>query len=506
MSKLSRNILYNLGGQGLLLALSFVATRVVYRRLGDEALGVIYAGYLLNSLVSGALIAGLSQTLVREIAQNAQKDSRIVSQIISTANILFWTAYGCGVLVAWLGTPWVVENWLNIHHLDPTTAATAIRLMLTGSLVGLVTPLYSGISYGYENSWLVNAIDVSTAALRQFGTLVIIELGGGLLLITAWIAFSFFLAVPLYWLGLAPTVRWRTLFTFAWSKPIIQRTYRFATGMMLVTLTGLAQTQIDKLVVSRLLPVGAFGYYSFTQNTAQRTNALRAAVGTALMPSFSGLAASGEMKRLSRQYTIALDILSIGSLPLYAAVAFAFPFLLQFMFGEEVANQLRPVSTLLILASFMSSTTGPAYNLALAMGHSRLVARANLVSVILSIPTSIVLIFRWGLNGAGMSWVVYYFTWYLLLVPPVYRRCLGLSARQWFSFLGRLYTLLGATYGAGWVVLHAWNPGSIRATGITYTVATACCLILGYFMLHPSSKLRLQEILSNRTRFRLGIR
>jgi len=41
MSKLTKNIIFNLIGQSILLVLGFVAVRYIYRGLGEDALGII---------------------------------------------------------------------------------------------------------------------------------------------------------------------------------------------------------------------------------------------------------------------------------------------------------------------------------------------------------------------------------------------------------------------------------------------------------------------------------
>lgn len=55
MSRLSKNIVYNVIGQGLSLILSFVAVRFIFRGLGGDALGLIY----FNQSVSVALMLAL---------------------------------------------------------------------------------------------------------------------------------------------------------------------------------------------------------------------------------------------------------------------------------------------------------------------------------------------------------------------------------------------------------------------------------------------------------------
>lgn len=488
MSKLSRNILYNLVGQGLLLVLGFVATGVTYRQLGDEALGLIYAGYMLNTVLVGALVAGLSRTVVREIAHNLKHNAPYVDALIRTANLLFWTAYALLVLFAWLLIPWVVEHWLNIHTMDITLAIRSMRMMMAGSLLGIVTPFYSAIAYGNENTGISNIADVTTAVLRQIGTLIVISLGADLFMTSVWIAFSFFVALPIYWVGLQRFVASKVLFSFGWSRQVLRESAGFASGMLLVSMTNVIQGQLDKIVISRLLPVGVFGYYTFAANTAERAGAVRAAIGMAAMPSFSSQAAIGDLNALRAQYIKVQDLMSIAAVPVYGLVAFAFPFLLKLVFSAEIATHLGPTSALLVFATLLSSVISGAYNLAIARGQSRLIARSSIAALAISMPVSIGLIWRFGLTGAGFSLVVYWSYWCIDLVPRVYRQCLDLPVRDWFVYLSRILLATTATYGIGWIALQAWNLLSIPAILITYSAATISFAIAGYFLLSAGSK------------------
>lgn len=502
MSKLSRNILYNLTGQSLLLALSFVATRVTYRQLGDEALGLIYAGYMLNTVLVSALVAGLSRTVVREIAHNLKHNAPYVDALIRTANLLFWAAYALFVLFTWLLIPWIVEHWLNIHTMDITLAIRSMRMMMAGSLLGIVTPFYSAIAYGNENTGISNIADVTTAVLRQIGTLIVISLGADLFMTTAWIAFSFFVALPIYWVGLQRFVASKVLFSFGWSRQVLRESAGFASGMLLVSMTNVIQGQLDKIVISRLLPVGVFGYYTFASNTAQRAGAVRSAIGMAAMPSFSAQVATGDLDALRAQYFKVQDLLSIATVPLYALVAFSFPILLQLIFSPAVAASLGPTAALLVFATFLSSIISGAYNLAIAQGRSRLIAQTSLVALAISIPVSILLISWFGLAGAGFSLIVYWLYWFIDLMPRVYRQCLDLSSREWFGYLSRLLLATAATYGIGWAVLQTWNPSSIPAILISYMVATCVYAVVAYFLLSTASKQTLYRLLIALTQWR----
>ena len=71
MSRLSKNIVYNFFGQGLLLLLGFVAVKYVFKQLGEDALGIIYFTLTMNSVLCTVLELGISTTTVREVSAHS---------------------------------------------------------------------------------------------------------------------------------------------------------------------------------------------------------------------------------------------------------------------------------------------------------------------------------------------------------------------------------------------------------------------------------------------------
>ncbi len=64
MTRLTRNIIYNVAGQGLVLILSLIAVRFIFRRLGDDVFGIIFFNLVLTTVLASALELGISATIV----------------------------------------------------------------------------------------------------------------------------------------------------------------------------------------------------------------------------------------------------------------------------------------------------------------------------------------------------------------------------------------------------------------------------------------------------------
>ncbi len=76
MSRLKKNIIYNVFGRVSLVILSFVAVKFIYSGLGEDALGLIYFVLTLNALLSFVLEMGITTTTTREVSAHFENDSQ----------------------------------------------------------------------------------------------------------------------------------------------------------------------------------------------------------------------------------------------------------------------------------------------------------------------------------------------------------------------------------------------------------------------------------------------
>src|ERR1700738_3939070 len=72
MSRLFRNIAYNVMGQGLILILGFIGVKFIFSRLGADAFGIIYFNLILTGVLTTALELGVLVTPVRGAAAGGE--------------------------------------------------------------------------------------------------------------------------------------------------------------------------------------------------------------------------------------------------------------------------------------------------------------------------------------------------------------------------------------------------------------------------------------------------
>jgi O-antigen/teichoic acid export membrane protein len=166
------------------------------------------------------------------------------------------------------------------------------------------------------------------------------------------------------------------------------------------------------------------------------------------------------------------EIVSFGTLPLFAAMPFFATPVLRFALDAGVAAELLFPIALLATAFYMNGALQPLSALSLGAGRPDIAVRFNLYALALGLPAMVLLVRAYGLLGAGLGWVVYHVLAYAYSVPRIFRECLGESPRPWYAHaLGTLAVGL-ALYIAAFRSAQ-WMGGGLGALAVAYVAATA---------------------------------
>ena len=259
--------------------------------------------------------------------------------------------------------------------------------------------------------------------------------------------------------------------------------YKYSSRMMSITITSSIHMQSDRLIISKLLPIGDVGYYGVAYNVVSRSTMLTGSVSGAAFPSFSALFRSGNINGLMSQYRKFHDLVCFGIVPLFAVILFALIPLFSYLLNKDVAYTLLLPSALLSLGTYMNSTLNIPYIVTLAMGRPDIGARQNIYALFVVLPVTAILIYFLGLTGAGLSWVFYHIFAYSYGVRRTSRECLRVSVWKWYLHILKVLVLTGLTYGIAWLILSLIGSFSIFSLSIAYVLATIAFLIVSYFLI-----------------------
>lgn len=499
MTRLSRNLLYNLAGQFLLVSLGLVSVKFIYGRLGEDVFGIISFAQILSLTLVAALDLGISATTVREVSGHSQQERSQVIGLIKLASLLYWVA-SAGLAVAIVEVaPLLFGHWVNLRHLDRSSATQLIRILTVSVVVVLPRGLYRSVLQGLQRMGTCNALDVTAMASQQVGIFAIISAGGDAVELAMWISASSILGTIAYMVVVARKFGWRSLIP-GFRSAVAKRNFRFMGHMTVVTTLSFIQTQAGRMTISKLMPVGDLGLYSFASSTVSRVGFLPSAVSQSVYPSLVALFKSGDRIGLLTQYRKVQTLVSIGMVPVFAGIIFASGPAYRYAFNEGAARQLLLPTAVLCVGSFMSSVLTMPYIVSLAADEPQIAARANIWSSIIVLPATVILVIWMGLLGAAVSWVVYHVFVLAYMVPAVCRTCLDMKAKTWYLEFSKVVAVAAFAYGIVWWSVSVVGARSVSGLIIAYCVGSALFAGGAYALMGSSIRLLVAAVTTNVTR------
>jgi O-antigen/teichoic acid export membrane protein len=472
-------MIFNLMGQALILGLGFWGTRLVFHRLGEDTLGILYFTIAMYAVLIPVLDLGVSSTVVREVASHLDTDPEYVVRLSRTSTLFYWVSYAVLAVAIWLAAPWLVSRWITLRTLSQSVAVQSLRILGLSFVLMLPRSLYSNLLRGVERMEFNNVIDVGTTALQQGGTILVVIRGGGLVVI----AYLYMASIVLSNLAYIVTVsRFFSLRAFlpGFYRDVVRRNSSFTSRVGAYSLLAMVQMESDKAILSKLVSVGLLGFYGVAQSMVARVNRITGAVTQAAFPNLSALFHTRDHDAFIRQYRRLQDLVCYGTVPVFAGITFAAHPVFAYLLNAQAAKMLLWPTVLLCLGWYMNATLNIPAIVSLAAGRPDIGAWQNFYALFIVTPPTIVLIWKWGLLGASLSVVFYHLYAYSYGARRVSSECLGIRPRDWYLHVVKIAVLVLATYGVAWSVLSAMGQRSITSLACAYGLASVGYLGAAY--------------------------
>ena len=403
--------------------------------LGIEAYGIVgFYSTLLAALAFADM--GFTAALNREMAVlSARRNSAAeMGDLLRTYESAYLCVTFAVAVIIWTVAPVIAEHWLRSRDLQPREVAAAIRLMGVAIALQLPSGLFIGGLMGLQRQVRANAISIATGVFRGLGAVLVLWLVSPTIFAFAlWQLISNILYCSAARLGL-----WRALpFRPDHSQPrfrwqVFRNTWRYAAGMAGMAVVTALVTQADKLAVSKMLSLEMLGYYTLACALASAPLVLAGPIALAVFPRLTALVASGDSNGLTRLYHRTSALVAVASIPTGMTLAlFAGDFIRAWTGSTLAAEHAGKAASFLLGGQLLlASQAVPSY-VALAHGYVMLNLQINFASVLVLTALLPFLIMKYGLVGAGSSWLIMA----LCTMPPfmylLHRRFLPGELRQW---------------------------------------------------------------------------
>jgi O-antigen/teichoic acid export membrane protein len=336
--------------------------------------------------------------------------------------------------------------------------------------------MYLGALLGLQHQVRMNAVLMIVAAARAIGAAVaLVFISATLEAFFGWqILVSALQTFTLAWLLRHSMPAAKEKGVFNWRA--VASVGRFTTGVIGITLLSLALQQSDKLILSRLLTLSAFGYYTVAAAVAVTLARLVAPIHSTFFPRFAQLAGQGDEAGLSRIYHRACQLVAVVVLPAGVMLAlFAPQIILLWTRDPDLTGNTHALVSVLVVGNALHALVYLPYALQLAYGWTRLAFATNLAAVLVLLPAIVFATGRWGAIGAACVWVALTAGYVFVQVPIMHRRLLrGELARWYFEDVAKPLLALLPVAAAGWLLVRSID-GTL--TLVVCLAATALAMV-----------------------------
>ncbi len=440
-SSVKTNIIANFAGKAWTSIMSLVFIPLYIKFMGIEAYGLI--GIFASLMVLFTILdMGLSSTLSRELARlsTSQASAQESRDLVRTLEFVYW-GVGLFVSLALIGlAPIIAHHWIKTQGIPVETVQQAIMIM--GLIVAVQWPvaLYDGGLMGLQQQVLLNGVRITLATIQQGGAVLVLWLISPT--ITTYFTWQIFaglaqviLLAYFLWKSL-PATHAKSVFRTS----LLRKNWKFAAGMMSISIMAILLTQADKIILSRMLPLAVFGYYTLAFNLANVLILLVNPVFSALFPKLSQLIMEKDHEKLvSEYYHKGCQVVSIIILPAACILAFfSHQILILWIHDPVIAHNSHLLLSLLVIGSSLNAVLTIPYTLQLAYGWTKLAFLKNVLAFIILVPLMIWLINIYGATGAAVVWIILNAAYFFIEIPVMHNRLLKRDMWHWyFSDVGK---------------------------------------------------------------------
>jgi O-antigen/teichoic acid export membrane protein len=421
--KLSVNISANFIGQIFTSLIGFIFIPIYIHYLGVESYGLIGIFSIITAWLS-ILDAGLSPALIREMAlfTGGKYTPFSIRTLLFSVEYFFLIV---GIVIFFLllfGSSWISIYWIHSKSISSEIIKKSILLMGVMFSLKFFESIYKNSIIGLQYQVQVNIYEIVISLIKAIGSIILLKyISPSLLVFFTWqlfLSFVYLLFLKYKINSLLPASDEKI--TFSLSSLISLKS--FAGGMMIMVILSLFQTQVDKILLSKILSLKEFGLYTLTFTAAGALMVLTSPVSQALYPRMNQLFQKGDQKEFMFLYHIGNQMIVIlfGSA---SVLLFFFPKLFLFFWtnNPDITNNSSSLLAVVTLGFFFSGINTISFTAILAYSKLKAANYIKIFLVVISIPAIIYFVPKYGSMAAAIIWLLGTFFNYICTLVIIFK-------------------------------------------------------------------------------------
>lgn len=422
---LKQNTIGNFIGLGYSTVIGIVIFPLYLQYLGAEAFGLLGFFTVLQAWMQ-LLDMGMSPLLSRQAAHSRGQNFDFLEfkKLLRSLELIALIFSLIVALSFAAGSDWIANSWLNITSLASTEVEICIVLM--GAMIGLrfFATLYRSGIQGMENQVRLNIANIILITLKFVGALLLLHF------VTQDFVYFFtyqliigivelcIMAIMFY--SLMPSTD-RVGVSFFWNtlKPVLP----FVAGIAYTAGIWVLLTQLDKMILSTVLPLSEYGYFALVAVVAAGILQISGSISKAILPRMTYLLSQGKEQGMLALYRKSTQFMAVLMLPLTGMIAFFSTELLYAWTGDrKAAEWAGPILFWFALGNGILVIGAFQYYLQFAHGKLKMHVIYTSISAIIQIPVIIYVAFEYGALGVSIIWFSLRLIAFIIWTPIVHHK------------------------------------------------------------------------------------
>ena len=402
---LRKNIYANYLSALMTTAAPIIALPFYLNLLGPKLFGLV--SFVTSIQVALTLLdSGISQTAVREFSVSIQKSinsSRHTAELLFNLERIYWLlGISAAIATASLADP-ISRHWL---HLDDDTAVFGRQAVLGAALLFAVQfpgSLYRSFLVASQAQVKLNYIVVSATIIRHLGAIALLTNQPLLTVYLAW-----HIGVTLLETLTRAVTTWKTQgiernavrWNYSFIRPLVPVMIKLSSAVLM----GALATQLDKIILSRMVPIEQFGYYAMASTLSLGVLNLIYPLMQAFSPRI--MQSAGDTTQLRRiNIKLMWIIISLVAICTVGFIAFG-KFILQiWLHNPDTETIVHQLLSVLLIGSALNALYHVGYFNWLANGRTKKILFVNALSLASSLIFIPLFVREHGLIGATFGFV-----------------------------------------------------------------------------------------------------
>ncbi len=428
---LASNLVANYIGKIWSIASIYLFVPIYINYLGVDAYGVI----AFHTVILGVLFiadAGLSTAFAREVATRTHNQSALATLLRSLegAYLVIVIVIICciGLASGWLATSWLKPT----QEVPNSILQTSIILMGSAAAIQVAMSLYHGGLMGAEHHGIANSFQIGFSMIRSGLVIFPLYFYPNLIVYFSWQLVTSF--IFLLWMRQTVWLKIGGSELAKFNFEALRKVGRFALGMMGIAVFAALNTQLDKLVLSKMLSLQDLARYTVAGLIAQAPSIITLPIAVSLLPRLTLWAAERQNELMIAAYhRFSYIIASIATTAGFAVAMYPAELITWWTGKTSLSTDLDLTVRILVFGHVMLALQYMPYHLALAHGHFKTNLIIGSAFFVVTPFFLVLLIQQFGISGAAIPWLLMNSSAAILLAILLTRRFLSGQLRLWWQ-------------------------------------------------------------------------